>query len=149
MDAGGLTLTNTSLALQTHLVELNWTQTWDAKKRWQTATRAGLELNVDNGSGFYDYRNYRLSEELRYRVERWEAKARVRLSYYDYLTQPVSVDDPSRRERTLIALMLLAERTLSRRLKVFANYTWEKSVSNLSFDNYQASLVTGGFAVTF
>ena len=92
MDASGLTLTNTSLALQTHLVELNWTQTWDAKKRWQTATRAGLELNVDNGSGFYDYRNYRLSEELRYRVERWEAKARVRLSYYDYLTQPVSVD---------------------------------------------------------
>jgi len=149
VDAGGLALTNTSLALQTHLVELNWTQTWDEKRRWQTSTRAGLELNHDNGSGFYDYRNFRLSEELRYRAERWEAKARARVSHYDYLAQPVSADDPSRRERTLIALMLLCERTLSRRLKVFANYTWEKSISNLSFDNYHSSLVTGGFAVTF
>jgi hypothetical protein len=149
VDAAGFALTNTSLALQTHLVELNWTQTWDTKGRWQTTTRAGLELNLDNGPGFYDYRNYRLTEELRYRAGRWEAKARARLGYYDYLSQPVSTSDSSRRERTLIAFMLLAERTLAKHLKVFANYTWEKSISNLSFDNYQASLVIGGFALTF
>jgi hypothetical protein len=149
VDASGLTLTNTSLSLNTHLVELNWTQTWDEQRRWRTTTRVGLELNQDNGSGFYDYRNYRLTQELRYRVERWEAKARVRFSYFDYLTQPVSAEDPSLRERTLIAFMLLAERTISRRLKIFANYTWEKSISNLSFDNYQSSLVTGGFGLSF
>jgi len=148
-DAAGLAITNTSLALQTHLVELAWTQTWDEKKRWQTTTRAGFEANNDNGSGFYDYYNYRLTQELRFREKNWEARARARLSYYDYLTQPVGADDPSKRHRTLVAVTLLAERKLAKHLKVFASYTWEKSSSNLSFDNYQASIMTGGCAVTF
>ena len=149
MDASGHPVTNSSLALHTHLIELAWTQTWGGAKRWQTSTRAGCEANLDNGSGFYDYRYYWLSEELRFRGKSWEAKTRARFGYYDYLTQPVSADDPSRRQRTLIGLTLLAERTLSRHFKLFASYTWENSISNLSFDDYQASVVSGGFIATF
>jgi hypothetical protein len=149
LDAAGQSITNTSLALQTHLVEIAWTQSWDNKRRWQTTTRAGFEANHDNGSGFFDYRHYRLAQELRYRTDKWEAKARARVSYYDYLTQPVSADDPSKRHRTLVALSLLAERKLARHLKIFAGCTWERSLSNVSFDDYQASVVTGGFAATF
>ena len=149
LDANGLSLTNTSLALQSHLVELAWTQTWDEKKRWRTVTRGGFESVSDNGSGFFDYYNYRLTQELRYRREKWEAQARVRLSHYDYLTQPLSAADPARRRKTLVVVGLQAERQLAKHLKCFAGYTWERSLSNLSFDDYQANVVTGGFAATF
>jgi hypothetical protein len=149
VDSTGHSLTNTSLALQTHLAELGWTQTWDEKQRWRTTTRAGYEVVLDNGSGFFNYCNYRLTQELRYRQDKWEAKARVRFSHYDYRTQPLSATDPARRRKTLVVAGLSAERQLAKHLKCFASYTWERSLSNLSFDDYQANVVTGGFAATF
>jgi hypothetical protein len=149
VDAAGMSLTNTSLALQTHLIELAWTQTWDEKLRWRTTTRAGFEAVLDNGPGFFDYYSYRLTQELRYRTGKWEAKGRVRLSCHDYLTQPVSADDPDMRRKTLLVIGLQADRRLAKYLKCFASYTWERSLSNLAFDDYQANVVIGGFAATF
>jgi len=149
VDSAGQSLTNTSLALQTHLVELSWTQAWDERKRWQTTTRAGVELTRDNGSGFYDYHYYRFSQELRFRDASWDARLRARVGYYDYPYQAVSDVDPARRHRTLVGLTLQAERRLARHLRVFASYSWEQSLSNLTYDDYQASVILGGFAVTF
>jgi hypothetical protein len=149
VDAAGQSLTNTSLILQAHLVEVAWMQTWDEKRHWRTTTRAGFEAWTDNGSGFFDYDNYRLTQELRYRRERWEAKARIRVSHYGYLTQPLSAADPAHRRKTLLAAGLQAERQFAGHLRAFASYAWERSLSNLTFDDYEANVVSAGLAVTF
>jgi hypothetical protein len=148
-DLGGQPISGSSLGLQTHLVEATWSRTWGSKREWQATTRAGWEAVLDNGSGFYDFYQYRLSQDLRYRYKKWEARLRLRVGYYDYLEQPVSSEDPSLRERTLLAISCTGERVLAKHLKVFFNYTWERSFSNLSYDDYAASVLSGGFAATF
>lgn len=149
VNAQGFAVTNTSLAFQSHLIEGTWTQSWGEQERWRTSTRAGAELNEDNGSGYYDYTCYRFLQELRYRDGKWEARVRFRLSQYEYPNQAVSATDGSNRERTRIAITVSAERALSKHFRLFANYSWENSDSNLSFNNYQANVVVGGLAAIF
>jgi hypothetical protein len=149
VSAAGMVVTNSSLALDTHVVELALTHVWDEKKRWQTMTAAGFEASLDNGSGFYNYDHYRLSQRVRYRDENWEITAQARLSPYAYSTQTVSATDPALRCKTMIGVTLRAERKLSSHVIAHASYGWERSISNLDFDDYQASTVSGGLGLTF
>lgn len=145
----GETLPNTSLALNSHSAEFSFTQVWDKKGRWQTITSVGYEANLDNGSGFYDYNNYRLSQQFRYRDERWEILAKSRLGYFDYPSQPLSVTETTHRRKTMLNVTLRIERKLTKHLKVHASYYWDRSLSNLDFDDYAASTLMGGLAFTF
>jgi hypothetical protein len=149
VDSAGIAIPDSSLALQGHVMELVWRQAWDEKKRWQTSTRAGVNLTDDNGSGFYDFRSYRLVEELRFRDVSWDVRLGARISHYQYPHQSVSRTDPSNRERTVVTAYARAERTLTKHFSAFADYSWDNSISNLSFDDYQASVVFGGIAANF
>ena len=148
-DRMGAAITNTSLSLNAHLTELSLTHVWDEKQRWRTLSTLGYEATLDNGSGFYDYDHYRLSQQVRFRDPKWEVTARARLSYYDYSTQTVSATEPALRRRTLFRLTLRLERPLTKHLKAHASYSWDRSLSDLDFDDYQASVVVGGLALTF
>ena len=145
----GAPITNTVLALNTHFVELSLTQFWDEKRHWQTTSAAGFETSLDNGSGFYNYDCYRFSQRVRFRDAKWEVTAQARLNYYDYSTQTVSPTDTELRSKTMINLMVRAERKLTKHLLAHASYSWDRSISNLDFDDYQASTVMGGLALTF
>lgn len=149
VDAAVGSLTNTALALDSHSVELSLTQVWDEKRHWQTVTSLGFEANTDNGDGFYNYDHYRLSQQIRYRDADCEITARARLAHFDYSTQTVSAADTASRRKTMLNLTLRVERKLSKHLKAHASYLWDRSISNLDFDDYQASTVQGGLAVTF
>jgi hypothetical protein len=149
VDPGGAAITNTSLALNLHLVELVLTHFWDQKRRWETATALGFETVLDNGSGYYDYNRYHLSQRVRYRNKNWEVTARARLSDYEYITQTVSTTDAALRHKLMLNLMLAVERKLTKYLKVHAEYNWDRSISNLDFDDYAVNSVTGGLALTF
>jgi hypothetical protein len=142
-------LTNTLLALNTHRIELAFTQVWDRKQRWRTVTVAGCDFTFDNGPGFYDYNCYRISQQVRYRDEKWEIVGQARAGYYHYSEQTVSVTDTSRRSKTMITLAVRAERKLARNLVAQAAYTWDRSLSNLDFDDYQSGMLSGGLAFTF
>ena len=148
-DTSGMAIPNTALALNTHTIELSLTQVWDSKHHWQTITTAGFEATVDNGSGYYNYDSYGLSQRVRYRDDQWEFTAQARLYYYDYPTQTVSATDPDLRSKTTFTLMLRAECKLTKHLLAQAGYSWDRSISNLDFDDYQASTVTGGLALAF
>jgi hypothetical protein len=137
------------LALATQVAELAFTQTWDEKRRWQTVTAASFEAARDNGSGFFDYDQYRFSQRVRYRDEAWEITAQARFSSFAYSTQTVGPADPALRCKTLISVSLRAERKLTKHLIVHAGYGWERSLSNLDFDDYQASTATAGLGLTF
>ena len=148
-DLVGVPLTNTVLALRTHAVELAWTHVWDQQRRWQTTTRLGCEANLDNGSGYYDYTLYRAYQQVRYRAPSWEATAQAGVGFYDYANQTVSATDPSPRQRTLVTFSLRAEKKLTKHLKVHANYSLDRSVSEMAFDDYLANTILGGFGFEF
>ena len=149
VNAAGGAITNTSLALNTHLVELSLTQVWDAKRRWRTITCLGYETSLDNGSGFYNYDNYHLAQSVRFRDDRWEITAQARVNYYAYTTQTVSATDPDLRNKTMINVLLRVERKLAKHLLAHASYSWDRSISNLTFDDYAAGTVMGGLALVF
>lgn len=149
VSASGQALTNTSLTMNTHFVELSVTEVWDPKKHWQTISTAGFEATLDNGSGYYNYNCYRLSQRLRFRDEQWEVVAQAGVNYYDYSIQTVSATDLSLRSKTMITLLLRAERKLFKHLMAQAGYSWDRSISNLDFDDYRAGTVTAGLALTF
>jgi hypothetical protein len=149
VDRQGGAITNSALALDTHLVELSLTHLWDEQQHWQTITTLGYEKSLDNGSGYFDYDNYRLSQRVRYRDPGWEIALRARLNHYAYSTQTVSALDTDLRHKSMLALSLHVERKLTKHLKAHASYTWERSLSNLEFDDYQTNVVIGGLALAF
>ena len=149
VDVQGAAVTNTVLALNTHLAELCLTHYLDEKRHWQTGTAFGYEVSLDNGWGFYDYDNYRLSQQVRYRDQNWEITARARVSHYQYAIQTVSDTDTELRYKTMVSFGLRVERKLAKHLKAHASYSWDRSLSNLEFDDYQASVIAGGLALMF
>lgn len=149
VDQAGAAIANTAMALNSHSLELSLAHVWDQKRHWQTTTAIGFDTSLDNGAGFFDYENYHLSQRIRYRDEKWEVTALAGLSHYAFLTQTVSTTDPTLRHKTMINVSLRMERKLNKHLLAHASYNWERSISNLDFDDYQANTVMGGLALTF
>lgn len=145
----GQPISDSSLALRGHNLELTWTHAWDAEGRWQSTTRLGFEQNLDGGSGFYDYTAGRVAQQLRYRVGGWEITASGRATFYYFPVQATSPGSGENRERTVVSAGLRAERRLTKWLSVHAAYLYEQSFSNLEFDSYRANTVSGGFGVDF
>ena len=71
------------------------------------------------------------------------------MNHYDYSIQTVSATDADFRRKTMFSVVLRAERKLTRHLMAHASYSWDRSISNLDFDDYQANTVLGGLALTF
>ena len=71
-------------------------------------------------------------------------KGHVRLAYYHFTEQQVSDPDSDLRVKTLVGAGLRAERRLSRYLKLFGDYSYEKSLSNLGTDEYTVNKVAAG-----
>jgi|KBSSwiStaDraftv2_1062776.scaffolds.fasta_scaffold357131_1 hypothetical protein len=134
----------TQLRFQLHELELLWRHNWDAQRRWRTTTRLDILANRDSGSGYFDYQRYQATEQLRYVAKAWEMKGHVRLAYYHFTEQQVSDPDSDLRVKTLVGAGLRAERRLSRYLKLFGDYSYEKSLSNLGTDEYTVNKVAAG-----
>ena len=149
VDALGQSIPRTALALDSHAAGLSFTKVWDEKNHWQTVTALDYESSLDNGSGFFDYDRYRLSQQVRYRNDRWEISARVKLSYFAYSVQTVSATDTASRRKTMCNVAFRVERKLTKHLKAAASYNWDRSISNLDFDDYAANSFMGGLALTF
>lgn len=149
VDEQGAVLPGSSLKLQSHQVELALTQEWGGKRRWQTVTRVSYSADSDNSSGYFDYYYYGIAQQVRYRDDNWEVRAQVRLGAYDYQTQTISASDTAHRRKTAVQASLRAERKLAKHLKVYVSYNWDRSISDLQFDDYEASVVAGGAVVMF
>ncbi len=149
VDPEGYAVPDTELRFQTHAVELAWRHAWDQRRQWQTTAKAAFEANQDNGSGYFDYWLYRLAAQAKYRLPAWEFSAHARVGYYDYPVQTVSPADPALRHKTLLALGARAERSLAKHWKIFATYAYDRSLSNLDFDHYQANTASAGVNFDF
>jgi hypothetical protein len=149
VDANGDALAGTLLRFQTHSAELVWREAWDEKNHWQTVTKAGLDLNLDNGSGYYDYWQYHLTEQLKYHAGTWEISITPALNYYAFTVQEASATDLSLRRKTTMAAGLYAGKKLGKSLKLFAGAAYERSLSNADYDAYETATVSTGVEYHF
>jgi hypothetical protein len=145
----GTAIPGAELEFRRHDLELSSRHNWDSRRRWRTATRLNYQRNEDNGSGYFDYRLYKFSHQLRYVTPGWELRGQVRISHYDFLKQTASASDPAAREKTLGAASLHAERKLTERLRLFADYEFERSVANRSLDEYRVHKILAGVDCEF
>jgi outer membrane scaffolding protein for murein synthesis (MipA/OmpV family) len=148
-DAAGTPIAGTHLQYLPQTVELAWQHGWDEPRRWRNTLRLTFEANRDNAAGYYDYLMYRVGEQLRYRAGGWEVSGFASVAYYDFPHQAVGLNDPDPRHRTSARLGLRAEWSLSRHWRVYAVYDYERSLSNLEVEQYDANTVSGGIEVAF
>jgi hypothetical protein len=126
-----------------------WRQSWDEARRWQTTFRVSVKAAQDNATGYYDYARGQLFGQVRFRQKNWEASAECRWGHYTYPVQTVSAEDPALRRRAELVCGVHAERRLSRRFKVVADYTFERTQGNRVGDDYSANTASGGLNFTF
>jgi hypothetical protein len=149
VTAAGVAEPGTSLRFQSQLAELVWHQVLDEKSHWNSMTRLGLGLNQDNGSGYYDFWQYRLAEQLKYKAKNWEISAVGRVDYYDFTVQTVSATDLALRQKTVFSASLRVDKQLGKSWKVFATYAYDRSLSNLTTDRYQVNTTSVGVEYRF
>lgn len=148
-DSSGTPIAGTHLCYSVQSLELSWQHCWDEQRRWRNHTRVGVEFSEDNGSGYYDYAAWRLAEQLRYRVSKWEASVQASLAYYDFPNQQIEVWNSPQRHRTSLNLTLRAERELAKHWRVYLACDYEKSFSNLAAEEYDATTFSSGVECAF
>lgn len=145
----GTPIPNTHLRFLPQTFELSWIHYWDDKRLWRNLTRLEFEFNRDNGSGYYDYQQYRLVEQVRFRSARWEASFVGSAAWYHAPHQPLSIAGIWERNRTSLRAGLRVSRTLFSHCKAYAAYDYERSFSNLAAERYQANTGTAGLELFF
>ena len=140
----GAGVPGTSLQFRQHEIEASLRHNFDAERHWRSVTKLGVLWSEDNGSGYFNYTRCQISEQLRYVAKSWEIKAQVRFANYDFLQQSASATDSSTRQKEVFAASLRGEKKLFPKLKVFAEYAFERSLSNRTLDEYQVNKVSGG-----
>src|SRR6185436_2352753 len=110
----------------------------------------GFRALRDGASGYYDFDRMGIGQEIRYRpASGWELRAEVRFAGYHFGTQTAQPGGFERRERRDLAGLLRAEAPVAKHLKVFAQYDYEQTFSNLALDEYHVNTVSAGVMVEF
>ena len=123
-------------------------QFWDQPRHWRTLTKFNLERNADNGSGYFNYDRFSLSQQLRYHTRTWELKGQARVARYQYDLQRADDGLQARQKDTLRAL-LRVERSLFSGLRIHAEYEYERALSNREIDGYAVNTFSAGLGWEF
>ncbi|HTX21515.1 MAG TPA: hypothetical protein VMD27_06640 [Candidatus Aquilonibacter sp.] len=123
-------------------VELQSRYYWDAQRRWSSDSKVDFEYSEDNSAGFFNYYRYGCSEELDYQAKTWNARAAADAAQYDY-------PNPNQADITRVDVTLRAEKNLTKWLKLFGEYKYERSLSSRTIEDYQANTVSGGVEWVF
>jgi hypothetical protein len=136
-NAAGFEVVGTQLKVARREAELRIDVAWFEAKHWKTTTRVSALDYRDNGSGFFNYRQKGVSQEIKWETERWLALIEGRASRLSFDVQTVGIGfapPPLLKEQYDAEIRL--ERTLSTRWTVFAGYTWERRRSNDPIESY-------------
>ncbi len=124
--------------------ELGLKHYFDEQRQWRLYTRLGYGFNQDNGFGYFDFDRYNVSLQLRYQNELWEVRAQGVFTYYDYALQESNEDPGELRVRGAFGGGIRCERLIAGAFRLFAEYEYEQTKSNLSYDNYTVNVVSAG-----
>jgi hypothetical protein len=147
-EEDGTPIPGTTIAFDQYFVDLAWRHHFDAERRWRATTKFSYKLNQDNGSGYFDYVRFQLSEQVRYRTASWEISAEAKAGYYDYVIQRVDGDGPVR-QRAELRFIARVERQFTNWLRGFSEYEFEQTLANQDIEEYTVNVVTAGLMWEF
>ncbi|MGC8830468.1 MAG: hypothetical protein ACP5MG_13780 [Verrucomicrobiia bacterium] len=148
-DEIGTRLPGTHLEYNQLKLQLGWHHYLDEKCLWRVYSKVGYMRNIDNGSGYYDYDRYTLSEQLRYRDINWEGRVELKVSLYDYDRQPIAYNSSTFRRSSSVTLNLHLERKIIKKAKLFGEFEHERNNSTLTAEAYQVNTINGGLIIEF
>lgn len=137
-DILGTPLTGTRLTNHDLRTQLEWRQTWDAGRRFQTSARLLHLRRTENGEGFSDYDRLGAVAGMTLRLGRWQLRGTGRWSTYDFAFQIVSPFQPVPRTREEIGAEARIECRLGEPVRLYAEYAYEEQRSNVPSDNFRA-----------
>jgi hypothetical protein len=110
---------------------------WGDAKQWTSTTRAILVHYVDNGSGYFNYRQRGVEQEIEWFNKKWLIQIEAAAARREFEVQKVGIGivRPGRIKEQFSATARI-ERSLSDRYTVFAEYAWERSRSNEAVASY-------------
>lgn len=148
--AGGRALPGTRLRFEQRHAEVRATAAWSAGGAWRAALTAGRMENRDGASGFFDYDQKRARLETEWQRGAWRVVFDGEAKRMDYRGQTVGAGTaPPPRIGDSFEITLRAERELSDRWTVFAEYGWERSRSNETGFSYRANTGLAGVQRNF
>jgi hypothetical protein len=148
-DQGVLNTNGTKLTIWRQIAELKWEHQWDRAQHWRSITRLAFQYDQDNGGGWYNYYRYLASEGLVFRTKDWEIRGSAGISYYSFPVQTVSTPPSNKLYLTTLELSARVERRLYKGLRLFAEYSYERLLSNDASSEYVANTATGGLSWEF
>lgn len=148
-DATGAGIAGTHRERWIYKTDLTWQHYWDEARRWRSTTALAFDYNMENGAGYFDYRKYEVTEQLRYLARGWEARTRVELGYYEFPVRGISSSPSAKFHRTNLTVNLRAEKRVAKFLKIYGEFEHERSISNEAFEEYTVNTVLGGLEWEF
>ncbi|MFO1501413.1 MAG: hypothetical protein U1G07_23995 [Verrucomicrobiota bacterium] len=148
-DADGRIESGRILSFYEHELAASWRKYWDGERHWRTSSRLMLRRNEDNGGGFYDYWRPQFTQQIRYQAPSWEVRAEGRVAYYHYDRERIAGLDSPHREKTYLTVSLRGEKSVFKSVKLFAQYEYERALSNLHIDTYEANTYSAGIDCEF
>ena len=149
LTAEGLTIGTRNLSVVEQGAEVHWRQFWDAENHWSTYTKLDFTRDEDNGGNFFNFDEYSLAERLRYETKNWQITATLRGSYRDYPVQRIDLTAGPTLNEVLVHATVHGERRLKKWLKLYAEYDYERVLSNLTDIRYQDNTFTVGLIWEF
>jgi hypothetical protein len=144
LEADGSEIEGEGRRFLTHRVAGYWTHHLDSARIWRSQLRFGIDLNTDNGGGYFDYNRPFLSEQLRYHTQGWDIRLKGGFGFYDYQVQRSEDPGTPLRRKLGVTASLNVERQIWRKLRWFFVYEYEQSLSTQSIDEYQVNSVYSG-----
>jgi hypothetical protein len=136
-SAAGRELAGTHLKIAEQEFEARADVTWDKAAHWQTMTRVNALDYRDNGSGYFNYGEHKVGQEVEWKSGDWYVRALGSISRVKFHVQTVGFGiDPPARVEDEFATELRVERKLGRDWTVFAEYNWTRTRSNDPIASY-------------
>jgi hypothetical protein len=136
-NSAGFELADTELKISEREGELRFDISWDEAGQWETSTRVSLLHYRDNGSGYFNYREQRVTQDVEWEGDVWSLRLSGSASRLDFGVQKAALGiDPPARLKDEFSGGVQVERTLTERWTIFGGYTWERSRSNDTMASY-------------
>jgi hypothetical protein len=136
-SSAGRELPGTHLKIAEREFEARADVTWDRAASWQTMTRVTALDYRDNGSGYFNYGEHKLAQEVEWKEGDWLVRAMGSAGRVKFHVQTVGfgIDPPARVEDEFV-VELRVERRVARAWTMFAEYNWTRTRSNDPIASY-------------
>ncbi|MFM8618234.1 MAG: hypothetical protein ACKOE8_05850 [Opitutaceae bacterium] len=136
-SASGRVLPGTSLRSREDKFETRLSRRWGTAEAWRAVLRCSFVDYRDNGSGYFDRREWQVEPEVDWRPAGWRLQLRAAARRVEFGVQTVGVGlNPAPRIRDEYEAEFRAERKFSARWSVIGGFRWERARSNERVASY-------------